>query len=132
MKQICLIVNGVQLHERFSRMVLDALNRMEPAPLLPPLPRGHVYFQASDGSLHSVPHQHLAQARRIDPGLVLVRQRSVKNSQGVGSFTVTTARPQSRPKFRRSERDVLRTLYFLAFTDLKVSPMILVRVEQET
>jgi hypothetical protein len=115
MKPIQLVVNGVKLHEQFSQMALDALGRMEPAPALPPLPKGHIYFQASDNSLHSVLRKHLARARRIDPGLVLVRDRAVMNSQGSGSFTVTTGRPRSRTKFTRAEREVLRTLCFVVF-----------------
>jgi len=93
---------------------LDALDRMEAQPLLTPLPRGHIYFQASDNSLHSIPHKHLTQARRIDPGLVVVSERVVNNSQGSGNFTVSTIR-RRLPKFTRSEREVLRALYFVVF-----------------
>ncbi len=115
MKPIQLIVNGVVLHERFSALVLDALDRMEAQPLLPPLPKGHVYFQASDNSIHSIPRKQLTQARRIDPGLVVVvSERVVNNSQGSGSFTVSSARRQF-PKFTRSERDVLESFYLLSF-----------------
>jgi hypothetical protein len=115
MKKIRLVVNGVELHERFSQLVLDALDRLEPAPPLPAIPKGHVYFQASDGSLHSVPRKYLARARRIDPDLVLVTQRTVANSLGTGSFTVTTARPGSTAKLSAEDRDVLRTFWLLAF-----------------
>jgi hypothetical protein len=115
MKKIQLIVHGVELHERFSALVLDALDRLEPAPVLPPIPKGHVYFQASDGSLHSVPRKHLASARRIDPDLVLISQRTVANSEGSGSFTVTTARPRFIAKLSAEERAVLHTLWLLAF-----------------
>jgi hypothetical protein len=115
MKPIQLDVNGVKLHVRFSALVLDALARMEAAPTLPPLPKGHIYFQASDDSLHSIPQKCLAQARRIDPGLKVLWPQTVANSEGSGGFTVTTGRPRSYPKFTRAERDVLRTLYFVVF-----------------
>jgi hypothetical protein len=104
MKPIRLEVNGVKLHERFSKLVLDALARMEAAPALPPLPKGYIYFQASDGSFHSIPRKRLAKARRIDPGLTVLWQQ-----------TVTTGRSRSYPRFTRAERDVLRTLYFVVF-----------------
>jgi hypothetical protein len=73
MKPIRLIVNGAKLHARFSALVLDALARMEAAAAPPPLPKGQIYFQASDNSFHSILRKHLAQARRIDPGLKVVR-----------------------------------------------------------
>lgn len=80
--------------------------------MLPPLPRGHLYFQASDNSLHSIPRENLAQARRIDPGLRVLRQLPNSNRQGSNS-NVTKARPRASQPFRRSEREVLRTLYFV-------------------
>lgn len=112
MKPVLLEVNGVKLHPRFSKLVLDALARMEAAPA-PPLPRGHFYFKASDNSFHSIPRRHLARARRIDPGLRVRRQHPVTNSRGSGSSIVTTARPRAYPKFTRAESEVLRTLYFV-------------------
>jgi len=54
-KPIRLNVNGVKLHARFSRLVFDALDRMEAQPLLPLLPKSRAYLRASDNSLHSVP-----------------------------------------------------------------------------
>jgi hypothetical protein len=77
----------------------------------PPLPNGYCRFQASDNSTHEIPRKHLAQARRIDPGLVLLKERAVMNSQGRGS----SAGSMVRVKFTRAERDVLRTLYFAVF-----------------
>lgn len=56
-KQIRLNIDGLYLHERFSKLVLDALARMDAA----------------------------------------------------------SARPQTKPKFTRAEREVLRTLYFVVF-----------------
>jgi len=115
MKPIRLVVNGVKLHARFSALVLDALGKMEPAPTLPPLPRGHIYFQASDDSLHSIPQEHLAKARRVDPDLTVVRERRVLNTQGSGFFTATNRRGRSRGKPTTAEREVLRTLRFVVF-----------------
>ena len=64
MKPIRLVVNGVKLHARFSALALDALGKLEPAPALPPLPKGHLHFQASDNSIHSVPRKYLARAKK--------------------------------------------------------------------
>jgi hypothetical protein len=115
-KPIRLIVNGWELHERFSALVLDELGHLEPASALPPIRKGYCRFQASDNSTHDVPRKHLAAARRIDPNLALVRERAIRNSQGSGHFTITVAaRRGARTKIRWSEGDVLQTLYFLAF-----------------
>jgi hypothetical protein len=62
-KQIQLVVNGVKLHARFNALFLDALDRMEPAPALPPIPKGCCRFQASDNSIHEIPRKYLAQTR---------------------------------------------------------------------
>jgi hypothetical protein len=88
-------VNGVKLHPRFSRLVLGALVRLENLERLPPPPKGHLYFEASDGSLHSIPRKHLTAARHLDPGLIPWKK-------GV-------------PQFRKDEAELFRTLHFLVF-----------------
>lgn len=88
-------VNGVKLHPRFSKLVLDALARLEELEQLPPISPGYVRFEASDKSIHQVPRKHLTAARHIDPSLI-----PWKN--GV-------------PQFRKDEAELFRTLYFVVF-----------------
>jgi hypothetical protein len=95
MKPIQLVVNGFKLHPRFSKLVLDAVARLDKLEQLPPIPAGYVRFEASDSSIHQVPRKHLAAARRIDPGLIPWKK-------GV-------------PQFRKDEAELLRTLYFVVF-----------------
>jgi hypothetical protein len=90
-----LVVNGIKLHARFSKLVFDALARLEKLEQLPPIPTGYVRFEASDQSQNDIPRQHLAAARRIDPGLILWKKDVAQ--------------------FRRDEVELFRTLYFLMF-----------------
>lgn len=93
MKPVRLEVNGLKLHPRFSKMVLDALARMEKLEQLPPIPAGYVRFEASDTSIREVLRKHLTAARRLDPGLIPWKK-------GV-------------PQFRKDEAELFRTLYFV-------------------
>ncbi len=94
-KQVRLNINGLYLHERFSKLVLDALARLEKLEALPPIPKGYVRFEASDKSVHEIPRKEMARARRIDPGLI----------------------PWNKdlPRFRKDEAELFRTLYLLSF-----------------
>jgi len=94
-KQILININGMKLHRRYSKLVLDTLARLEKLEALPPIPKGYIRFEASDHSQHDVPRSQLAAARRIDPGLIPWKK-------GVAQF-------------RKDEAELLRTLYFLMF-----------------
>ncbi len=95
MKAQRLEVNGVKLHPRFSKLVLDALARLKKLEQLPTIPAGYVRFEASDKSIHQVPRKHLTAARLLDPGLIPWKK-------GV-------------PQFRKDEAELFRTLYFVVF-----------------
>jgi hypothetical protein len=95
-KQVRLNINGLYLHERFSRLVLDALARLEKLEDLPPIPKGYVRFEASDKSVHEIPRKEMARARRIDPGLI-------PWNKGL-------------PRFRKDEAELFRTLRFVMVT----------------
>jgi hypothetical protein len=95
MKPPRLEVNGIRLHPRFSKLVLDALARLEELEQMPTIPAGYVRFEASDKSIHQVPRKRLTAARRIDPGLIPWKK-------GV-------------PQFRKDEAEVFRTLYLVVF-----------------
>ena len=95
MKPVRLEVNGLKLHPRFSKLVLDALARMEELEQLPPIPAGYIRFEASDASIHDVPRKYLAAARRIDPDLIPWKK-------GV-------------PQFTKDDAELFRTLYFVMF-----------------
>jgi len=113
MRQPRLKVNGVKLPVRLSKLVLSAFKRMKPGRPLPPLPKGRIYFQASDDSLHEIPRKHLARARLIDPGLTLFKTKWIVADGR--KIQVTTARSPAWLKLRQDEREALRKLRRLAF-----------------
>jgi len=86
-----LLADGTPLSADFSQRVWDALDREEIRRTYLDLPNGWVRVQASWGSLYDCPTEKiwwLGTAKQLDPGLVVV----------------------DSPKFRETDRRVLRTL----------------------
>ena len=97
-----LVVGGVKLHKRFSKLALKALKKLKAKPILPPLPKGRVYRQV-DGEIRESSATELP----------VVRTRMLR---GAGRrIQITTGVSRNWSRLTEAERSVLRTLRMLAF-----------------
>jgi|SRR5271155_4624309 len=77
-EQICLDFDGVKFSPEFSKIILDALARLEKAHNLPLLPVGYVHVILSTGAPLTAPCESIEEIFMRDPEAEIINRRFTK------------------------------------------------------